>query len=178
VPVIVLMGVILLVVFGGYVVAAAIGVTPRGPTAGSRPMVVGQVRFEPQAGWTLVQELPGENPAVVVGKGIGSLLVISYPSTDAATALDRYVDEVLTPESLDVRISEAIQQVGLPWGGIALRRFYVGTFRENPTTLEGEITAFVLPSGEAVVFDGWAHRGSYQRFAADVQSMIESVRSA
>jgi hypothetical protein len=177
--VIVLMGVILVVVLGGFVVAAAIGVTPEGPGTEARPTVIGAVRFESQPGWTRAQEHPGEAPAIVLTKGIGSLLVISYPgSSDAGTTLDRYVEEVLTPESIDLRISDAVQEVGLPSGVTALRRFYVGTFQDNPITLEGEITAFVLPSGDAVVFDGWSHRGSYQSFAEEVQLMIESAEPA
>jgi hypothetical protein len=171
------MAVILAVVMGGFVVAGAMGVQPGRRAAA--PVVVGGVRLEAQPGWSQVQRIPGDTPAVVLAKGNGSVLVISYRSeTDAVTALDRYVAEVLMPEAIDLRISDSGQQVGLPSGGLALRRFYVGTFRDNPATLEGEITGFLLPSGSAVVFDGWAERGSYQRFADEVQRMIDSARPA
>jgi hypothetical protein len=176
--VIVLTMVILFVVFGGFFVAAAIDVPGRRAEAGP-PVTVSGVRFGPRPGWVVARRLPGETPAVQLTKGSGNLLAVVFPGeADASVALERYRDEILAPESLNLEMSSDVEPVPHPpSAGSALRAFYVGTFQDNPSPLEGDVTAFALPSG-GVVFDGWAQEGTYQQFADDVHGMASGAEPA
>jgi hypothetical protein len=168
--VIVLTVILLFVVFGGFFVAAAIEVPGGGAEAGP-PVTVSGVRFGPRPGWVVARRLPGETPAVQLTRGSGNLLVLVFPGvTDPSVALERYRDEVLAPEAITLEMSSEVEHLPHPSAGSALRAFYVGTFQDNPSSLEGDVTALILPSG-GVVFDGWAQEGTYQQFADDVHDM-------
>jgi hypothetical protein len=177
IPPIVLFLVILFVAFGGYFVAAGVGLEER---SGTTPRVsVGGIRFAPEPGWVVVRDVPGTTPGVQLTRGSGNLLVLVLPDeTDPAGALEAYVEGVLRPEAMELQLAEEVEEVPMPDGTIALRRFYVGTFADNPGPLEGNVTAFVLPGGPAVVFDGWAGEGSYREFAPEVHAMARTAETA
>jgi hypothetical protein len=165
--------VILFVVFGGFFVATGTE-APTGARQG--PVIVGGVRLTPSAGWEVARRIPGATPAVQLSRGSGNLLVVVFPAeSDPAVVLDRYVQEVLTPEALNLRVSPTAETVPIPAAGTGVRRFYVGTFQDNPAPLEGDVTAMAL-SNTGVAADGWAQEGTYQQFAEDVHRMAETVR--
>jgi hypothetical protein len=169
--------VILFVVFGGFFVAAGID-PPGGGVAVGPPVTVGGVRFALGPGWEVARRVPGEPPAVQLTKGSGNLLVIVFPGeTDPEVALERYRDEILSPEAINLEMSSEIERVPHPSAGTALRAFYIGTFQDNPASLEGDVTAFTLPSG-GIVFDGWAQEGTYQQFAEEVHRMAAGTEPA
>jgi hypothetical protein len=97
--------------------------------------------------------------------------------TDPAVALERYRDEILSPEAISLEMSLDFERLPHPSAGSALRAVYIGTFQDNPASLEGDVTAFALPSG-GVVFDGWAQEGTYQQFAEEVHTMAASTEPA
>jgi hypothetical protein len=178
IPPIVLSLVILFVVFGGYFVAAGVGLEERSGTTPAR-VSVGGIRFAPEPGWVVVRNVPGTTPGVQLTRGSGNLLVLVLPDeSDPVGALEAYVEGVLRPEAVELQLAEEVEEVPMPDGTIALRRFYVGTFADNPGPLEGDVTAFVLPGGPAVVFDGWAGEGSYREFAAEVHAMARTAETA
>jgi hypothetical protein len=178
-PVITLFLVLLFIVFGGYFVAARSGVTvPSGQAQTPMWVTVGGIRFRPAPGWVIARRIPGPEPAAILTRGIGSLLVLPSPSpTDPADALDSYVDDVLQPEAVDLHVSDTTEEVELPGGFTGLRRAYLGRFVDNPSPLEGQATAFALPGGPTVVFDGWAQEGSYQTFAGEVDAMAGTTEA-
>lgn len=177
IPVILLTVIILFVVFGGFFVAA--GVEPPTAQRSIGPVVVGGVRFTPSPGWEVARRIPGATPAIQLSRGSGNLLVVVFQAeSDPAVVLDRYVEEVLTPEALNLRVSPTAETVPLPSAGTGVRRFYVGTFQDNPAPLEGDVTAMALPNGKGVAVDGWAQEGTYQQFADDVHRMVETVMTA
>jgi hypothetical protein len=157
------------VVFGGFVIAALIGAPEARAQA---PVTIDGARFAPLSGWEVARTIRGATPAVQLSKGAGNLLVVVFPGeADPATMLDRYVAEVLQPEAIRLQLSEEVEQEPLGSGITALRRFYAGSFQNNPAPLEGDLTAFAIPSGPGVVFDGWAQQGAYQQFAGEVRTM-------
>jgi hypothetical protein len=172
--------IIFFVVFGGYLVAAAVGLDQTtGPGTTPEKVSVGGIRFTPEPGWVVIRDVPGDAPGVQLTRGIGNLLVLVFPEeTDPAGALETYIEEILRPEAIELQIAEDVQQVPMPGGITALRRFYVGTFADNPAPLEGDVTAFVLPGGLAAVFDGWANEGTYREFAPEVHAMAETAENA
>ena len=172
-PVVALFVALLFVVFGGYFVAVGAGVTtPSGQAPRPTTVTVGDIRFRPAPGWTIARRISGAQPAVILTRGIGNLLVLANSNApDAGSALDAYLDDVLTPEATELQVSDVTEEVPLPGGIAALRRAYVGRFVDNPATLEGEVTAFVLATGEVVVFDGWAQEDSYRLFVEEVDAM-------
>jgi hypothetical protein len=179
IPPILLTLVILVVVFGGYFVAVGAGLD-RAAGAGTTPesVAVGGIRFTPEPGWVVVRELPGRTPGVQLTRGIGNLLVLVIPEeADPGAALDAYVEEVLRLEAVELQIAEE-EEIPMPQGVTALRRFYVGTFADDPAPLEGDVTALVLPGGPAVVFDGWANEGAYRGFAPQVHTMAATTEHA
>lgn len=178
IPPIVLFLVILFVAFGGYFVAAGVGLEEGSGTTPAS-VSVGGIRFSPEPGWVVVRDVPGTTPGVQLTRGSGNLLVLVLPDeTDPPGALEAYVEGVLRPEAMELQLAEEVEEVPMPDGIVALRRFYVGTFEDNPGPLEGDVTVFVLPGGPAVVFDGWAGEGSYREFAPEVHAMARTAETA
>jgi hypothetical protein len=165
---------ILFVVFGGFFVAA--GVEPPTTQGSVGPVVVGGVRFTPSPGWEVARRIPGEVPAVQLSRGAGNLLVVVFPGeVEASVVLDRYVQEVLASEAINLEVAPTARPVSIPSAESALRRFYVGTFRDNPAPLEGDVTGMALSGIVGVAVDGWAQEGTYQQFVEDVHRMAATV---
>lgn len=176
IPLIVLTLVMLFVVGGGFVVAVGLGLDEASGMGTPSSVSVGDVRFTPQPGWVVARELPAPAKGVQLTRGAGNLLVlVALEETDPGAALDGYIDEVLEPEATELQVAEEAEEVPLPQGITAVRRFYVGTFADVPAPLEGDLTSFVLPGGPAVIFDGWATEGTYRLFAAEVHAMAETA---
>jgi hypothetical protein len=179
IPVNVLTQVLLFVVMGGFVVAAGIGLDEASGLGTPSSVSVADVRFTPQPGWVVARRLPAPAQAVQLTRGAGNLLVlVTLEETDPGAALDGYIEDVLQPEATELQVAEEVEEVPLPEGVPGLRRFYVGTFGDVPAPLEGDLTAFVLPGGPAMIFDGWATEGTYRLFAAEVHAMVETAERA
>jgi len=172
-PTLVILGIVLFVVFGGYVVAGALS-SETGP-----PLEVGNaVTVSPLTGWEVARRGPvtGGGEFAELTRGTGSLDVFTTSTTLSPEDLLRtYVNEFLKPNAQQLSVSEEINQVQLDNGMSAVRASYVGTFGDRHSQIEGEVTALVTPSGQGVVFDGWGPAGLYPYAQGDVDTMIRAA---
>lgn len=165
--------VLLVVVFGGFVVAAVLS-TPAGPPVD----VAGVVRVSPLSGWEVASRFV-EPPLVRLTRGSGSLDVTARSfEGDAEELARRYVAEVLEPQADRLSVSRTFEPVRFASGLEGVRVPYVGRFGRSQTPIEGEVTAVVSPSGVGVVFDAWAPEGVLRYAAGDTRTMIERARIA
>ena len=171
-PVVVVALVLVGVVFGGYVTAGALSSTAGGPVD-----VAGLVRVRPPAGWEIGERF-SDPPVVRLTRGGGNLDVAAGSFAGSAEALMReYVSGSLEPQAEQLSVS-GVEAVRLASGLRAVRVSYVGTFRDVPVPIEGEVTAVVSDSGVGVIFDGWASSGQLQSVRGDVRTMIETAEVA
>ncbi|MDP9243122.1 MAG: hypothetical protein M3O84_08115 [Actinomycetota bacterium] len=167
-PALVVLAVIVAVVSGGYLVGGALA-EPAGPQVS----VGGVVEVQPIGGWALAARLADH---VRLTRGVGNLDVLVAPATDAASLLHRYLTELGSPPS-QLSASPDAQSVTLDSGARGLRVFYVGLVRSREvTSIEGEITAVVMPGGVGVLFDGWAPKGLFSYVENDLEHMIGTAR--
>jgi len=174
-PTFAVMGVILVVVLGGFVTAAALS-EPAGP-----PVTVGSVvTVQPLSGWATVTTAPRSGlPFARITRGGGNLDVVvipGYGGTAGGLAHD-YVDRVLNQELTRLSVSEALEPVTLLDGTIARRFHYVGA-NDTGQSVEGEVTELVTPSGDGVVFDGWAPEGLLSFVDGDLHTMVDRAMFA
>ena len=166
VPVLGVVAVVCSVVFGGYVVAAALS-EPAGP-----PVQVGGVlRIAPLSGWELAQRF--SDPAGVrLTRGSGNVDAFAGPFDGSSSDLLRtYVNGVLEPDASHLSVS-SVEPVTLASGLRGSRISYVGTFGDVQAPIEGQVSAFVSPSGVGAVFDGWAPTGLLRYVLDDVETMV------
>jgi hypothetical protein len=169
-PTLVVMGIIVTTVLGGFVVAAALS-EPAGPA-----VTVGDVvQVQPLSGW----ESPGTTttgglPFARLTRGGGNLDVVAVPSFDgdARSLADRYVSDVLSKQLSGLSVSDDLRAVLLGGGEVGQRFDYVGV-TDTGGSVEGEVTVVVGPSGSGVVFDGWASEGLLTFVSGDVHTMEE-----
>ena len=97
-----------------------------------------------------------------------------------------YEDSVLSERLSQLSVSRNLELVRLPSGLSGVRFAYVGVIADTGTSVEGEVTAFVTPSGHGIVFNAWAPAGLLslrpirrphdgERGGGDVIAMIASV---
>ncbi len=55
---------------------------------------------------------------------------------------------------------------------MAARFAYVGVIAETGTSVEGEVTVVVTPSGHGIVFNAWAPAGLLSFVRSDVRTMV------
>jgi hypothetical protein len=165
-PAAVVLGVIVVVLFGGYVFAAALS-EPTGPPVD----VGGLVRVEPLSGWAVAGR-SSDPPGVRLSRGGGTLDVAAFGFTGDADALLRAYLEKLEPQTEHLSIG-AVGTVRLASGLTGARVHYVGTLGDVQTPIEGELTAVVSPSGVGVVFNGWSSEGLLRFVLEDVGTMID-----
>lgn len=168
-PTLAVLGVILAVVLGGFVTAAALS-EPAGA-----PVTVGSVvTVRPLSGWATADTTPmGDLPFARLTRGGGNLDVVvidGYRGTADALAHD-YVARVLEEELTRLSVSGALETVTLLDGSAAARFHYVGV-NETGQSVEGEVTALVTPVGDGVVFDAWAPEGLLAFVDGDLHTMI------
>lgn len=163
------LGVMFVVVFGGYIVAGALS-----QPAGAPVTVAGIVRVSPLSGWE-VAERSAEPPSVRLTRGSGNLDVVVFPfsGTPEELAAD-YVEQVLRPQADRLEVSQSVQVVGVG-NRSGVRVAYIGVFRGVQFQIEGEVTAVVSSSGGGVVFDGWAPAGFLQYVTGDLDTMIDEA---
>ena len=171
------LGVIMTVVLGGYFTAAALSE----PT-GSAVEVAGIVRVRPLSGWAVADRgsLAGR-PFVHLTRGSGNLVVVAFGGLGGdVISLARGYADLLSGELSQLSVSQP-RTVRLDSGsgsssgsGLAGVRFgYVGVVAGTGTSIEGEVTAVLAPSGDGVVFEGWAPAGVLSFVLSDIESMIE-----
>jgi len=166
-------GVIVVVVFGGYVVAAALS-----EPAGAPVDVAGVVGVHPLSGWALARRgtIAGV-PFAQITRGSGNLLVAALPGRggDAQRLADDYERIVLSKELSQLSVSKQLDAVRLRSGLEGLRFAYVGVVADTGASVEGEVTVVVAPSGDGVVFDGWAPAGSMSFVRSDIEATVEEA---
>ena len=163
-PAAVVLGVIAVVLFGGYVIAAALS-EPAGPPV----EIGGAVRIAPLSGW----EVAADPPGVRMTRGAGTLIVRAFPfDGDAEALLRSYAERTLGAQAEQLSFG-AVEPVRLPSGLVGARVHYVGTVGGVQTPIEGRLTAVVSPSGDGVVFNAWATEGLLRFVLEDVTTMIE-----
>jgi hypothetical protein len=147
-PVLGVVAVVCAVLFGGYVVAGALS-EPAGPPV----EVAGVLQIAPLSGWELAQRFsdPASPPGVRLTRGSGNVDAFALPFDGSSSDLVRsYVSQVLEPDASHLSISSI----------------------EPVTPIEGQVSAFVSPSGVGVVFDGWAPSGLLRYVLGDIETMV------
>jgi hypothetical protein len=165
-PVVAVVAVLALVVFGGYVTAGALS-EPSGPPVD----VGGVVRIRPLSGWELADRF-AEPPGVRLTRGSGNLDVATVEFGGSRDELlQEYVVQVLEADAEQLSVS-SIERLTLASGIEGSRIAYVGSFAGVSAPIEGEVTAVVASSGMGVVFDGWAPAGLLTFLLDDVRTMV------
>jgi hypothetical protein len=173
IPVIALAAVLAAVTSGGYLTSDALGEVRDGAVA-----VGTSVRVTPFPGWELAGRSTDPD-RVRLTSGSTSLDVAAFPfdGTDV-DLLGRYVDNILEPEAEQFRVSEEVEPVRLASGLTGSRIAYVGLFGDVQAPIEGEVTAVVSPTGQGVIFNGWAPAGQLQFEIDEIDAMIERAEIA
>jgi hypothetical protein len=170
IPALGVLGVLVFVVLGGYVVAAALS-EPVGP-----PVAVGGVvAVQPLSGWGVADTAPLAGlPFARLTRGSGNLDLVVVPGYggDATGLAKEYVDRVLSRQLSRLSVSSDLHPVTLQNGLLGQRLAYVGV-SDNGSSIEGEVTAFVSAGGDGVVFDGWAPEGLLTYVDGDLHTMAE-----
>lgn len=165
-PVVGVLAVLTVVVFGGYVTAGALSAP-----VGSPVDVAGVVRITPLEGWEVTERSPND-PGARLTRGGGTLDVAAGPFTGSAEDLLReYVSGALEPQAEQLSVSPA-EPVTVASGDGGARVSYVGSFTGVQSPIEGVVTAVVSESGAGVIFDGWAPSGLLQHVLGDIETMI------
>ena len=173
IPVVVLAAVLAAVTSGGYLTSDALG-----EIQGGAVTVGTSVRVTPLPGWELADRSTDPD-RIRLTSGSTSLDVAAFPfdGTDV-DLLGRYVDDVLEPDAEQFRVSEEVEPVRLASGLTGSRIAYVGLFGDVQAPIEGEVTAVVSPTGQGVIFDGWAPAGQLQFEIDEIDVMIERAEIA
>lgn len=173
IPVIALAAVLAAVTSGGYLTSDALGEVRGGAVA-----VGTSVRVNPFPGWELAGRSTDPD-RIRLTSGSTSLDVAAFPfdGTDV-DLLGRYVENILAPDAEQFRVSEAVEPVRLASGLTGSRIAYVGLFGDVQAPIEGEVTAVVSPTGQGVIFNGWAPAGQLQFEIDEIDTMIERAEIA
>lgn len=161
----------LVVVLGGYVVAAALS-EPAGPATN----VGGVVSIRPLSGWALAEHgTLGGHPFARLTRGNGNLdVVVVVPFGGTADRMaNEYANDVLSEQLEQLSFSRRLAAVRLTSGLQAARFGYVGVAAATGASVEGEVTVVVTPTGHGVVFDGWGPEGLLSFVRPDIETMID-----
>ncbi len=173
IPVVTLAAVLAAVTSGGYITSDALGEIQGGAVA-----VATSVRVTPLPGWELAGRSTDPD-RIRLTSGSTSLDVAAFPfEGNDVDLLGRYVDDVLQPDAEQFRVSEEVEPVRLASRLTGSRIAYVGLFGDVQAPIEGEVTAVVSPSGEGVIFDGWAPAGQLQFEIDEIDAMIDRAEIA
>jgi hypothetical protein len=169
-PSLVVVGVLLILTLGGWLVAAALA-EPVGPPVGFQ----GVVTVQPLSGWEFAgqRDVAGA-PLVRLTRGGGNLDIVAFEplGEDGRTLAARYVSSVLRLQLDRLSVSNRFSDVALQDGTPGLRFTYAGVATETGQSIEGEVTVVVTSTGNAVVFDAWAAEGLFAYAQGDLHTMI------
>lgn len=171
------LGVIVIVVIGGYVTAAALS----GP-ASARVRLGGTVSVQPLSGWELAgRERASDSASLRLTRGSGNLDVFSVPGFgagavpgsggDAESLAALYIRRALGTQLERLSVSDSFEPVTLDDGSGGLRFNYVGV-ADTGISVEGEVTVVVTAAANGVVFDGRAPEGLLSFVDGDIDTMI------
>lgn len=165
---------ILAVVLGGYMAAAALS-EPVG-----RPVtILGVVTVRPLSGWISAEGVTSFDggPSVQLSRGSGNLRVtVREPYRgDPNTLAGAYRDSVLTERLSQLSVSRNLENVRLRTGLLGVRFAYVGVIADTGTSVEGEVTVVVTPSGHGIIFNAWAPAGLMSFVRSDVHTMVNEA---
>ncbi len=166
--------VLAVVVFGGYLVAAALETPSGAPVA-----VGGTVAVQPLSGWEVEEPFTtADSEGIGLTRGTGNLdVLVTAPTSGGLVELSAgYVDRVLEPQAQRLSVSPELQPVELADGRGAARFGYVGVFGRGSTPIEGEVTVTVASNGAGVIFDAWAPQGQLPFTLPDIHAMQSSAR--
>ncbi|HEY8018922.1 MAG TPA: hypothetical protein VIG53_05425 [Actinomycetota bacterium] len=160
---------ILAVVLGGYVVAAALS-EPTGPPIG----IPGVVGVRPLSGWVARTTVSFDGaPSLQLTRGNGNLIVsVRQPYRGDPQTLAETYRAFLSDRLSQLSVSSTLEPVRLRSGQTGVRFAYIGVLGDSGTSVEGEVTVFVTPSGHGIVFNGWAPAGLLPFVRSDVRTMI------
>ena len=164
-----IIGVILVVVLGGYVAAAALS-EPVGP-----PVEIPEVlSVHPLSGWVFAGRGTFDGfRYVALTRGSGNLVAgVAAGATDAAGLADAYVEVVLSGQLSQLSVSRR-EDIQLLSGARGIRFGYVGVVADTSGSVEGEVTVVMSPAGHGIVFDGWAPAGLLAFVRSDIRTMID-----
>jgi hypothetical protein len=168
---------ILVVVLGGFVVAAGLS-EPAGPPVA----IPGLVSVQPLTGWEVAGNgTIGDQPPrayVQLTRGSGNLIVVDWGPVagDAGSLAQSVVDEVLRPNFDQLSVSDSLSQVTSVEGSRGRRFTFVGVDPRSGTSVEGEVTTFTDASGRGVVFIGLAPEGLLAYVDGDLHTMIDRAQ--
>jgi hypothetical protein len=171
-------------VLGGFVVAGAL---PEPPVR-ALPLG-GVVTIHPLPGWEVAlrerisipsasEVLSGEFAQLT--RGSGALDVVAVPGVGggALELADLYAGEVLSSQLERLSVSDRVEEILLRNGLQAARFGYIGSEPQSGSPIEGSVTVVVSPSGNGVVFDGWAFQGQLELIVEELAVMIDNAEVA
>jgi hypothetical protein len=180
-PVAGVLGVIVVVVLGGYVTAAALS-----ESAGPPVEIPGVVQVRPLSGWAesssgqivlameggdtnalLIQLTRGNGNFAVIAARVGSASPVDVARAFTLGELDRELDHPT--------VSEKLERVTLESGAEAVRFQFVGVSADSGVSVEGEVTVLVTSAGDAVIFAASAPEGLLQFILGDVHAMVDAA---
>jgi hypothetical protein len=156
-------------VLGGYVTAAALS-----EPSGSAVDVAGIIRVRPLSGWDVAgRGTVAGRPFVHLTRGSGNLVVVASGGVgeEVAPVARGYVD-LLSGGLSQLSVSQP-RSVRLGSGSSGVRFGYVGVVAETGTSIEGEVTVIRTPTGDGVIFVGWAPAGVLSFVHSDIATMME-----
>ncbi|MGH2711606.1 MAG: hypothetical protein ACRDH9_10440 [Actinomycetota bacterium] len=175
-PLLGLMAVITFVTLGGFLFSGSGAETTFAPEAvevGNPVPVAGGVTIHLAAGWE--QSSSSEDPVgILLSNGTGWLLAgVPAGTGTAEELLEFYVRNYFEPHSSQLSVGSVEAFPTEAGDGVAAS--YVGVFDGVAVPIEGQVIAFVGPSGTGVVLDGWAAQGSYGSVRDQVETMATTV---
>ena len=172
-PPLAVFGLIVLLTFGGWAVASTLA-KPAGPPVG----FPGVVTVQPLSGWGDAGRLgTAAAPDQRLSRGGGNLdvvAVVPFGQTARALAQD-YETTVLGTEHTQLSVSR-FTPVTLANGIPGLRFSYVAVTGGTSQSIEGEVTVVVSPSGNGIVFNGWAPEGLLSYVRGDIHTMVSRAQ--
>ena len=177
-PTLLVAATIVVTVLGGFVIAEAL------PPPEVRPLTLADVlTIRPLPGWEVVRredasiptaagDVSGEFAQLTRGSGALDLLALPGVGADPSAIAELYADGVLGHQLERLSVSQA-RSVVLRSGLRGVRFGYIGSEPSSGAAIEGSVTAVVAPSGDAVVFDGWAFQGQLELIAEELAAMID-----
>lgn len=175
--------VILVVGFGGFVVAGE----PRqvvddpDPDPMNRVEVITGVTIAPVEGWEVIERYRqpvegGEVDALRLSSGTASLDVLAGTYDGRSEdLLALYVEQVLRPHAEQLQISDQLETFTTDQGHEGVRGFYQGTFPDVQAPIEGEVSAILTPEGLGLITDGWTNEGQLARAINATRAMTASL---
>jgi hypothetical protein len=172
-------------VLGGFVVAETLPAPEVGPVT-----LGGVLTIHPLPGWEAINRqratVPSPTGGVLAGefaqltRGSGALDLLALPGVDIPTLelADVYAVDVLESQLERLSVSDLVERLTLRSGLEAVRFGYIGSQPQTGAPIEGSVTVAVAPSGNGVVFDGWAFQGQLELIAEELAAMIEGAEVA